>query len=159
MAASQQTVHVQKSHDAELANATFSGDLDAAGGFRKNFGPFVRDNVAAGLTDSVCAVGATAAPQVDLVCHRAGSLVGISASFTVAPAGANLTVKVFKNGALLNAAAILTVVPGAPLGYAVTFAKDLYTLAAGDRVGIAITTPGGWTATTSDIAVLAEVEG
>jgi hypothetical protein len=125
---------------------------------REQMGVWVRDNVAAGLTDSVLSLNATAAVQLERAAIRAGSVTGIGMTLTVAPAGANLVAKVFKNGTLLNAACILTVVPGAPLGYSVSFAKGLYTFAAGDRLGVAITTPGGWTATTSDIAVSLEIE-
>jgi hypothetical protein len=139
---------------------TVTGDLDAGGGFRQFVGPFVRDNVAANLTDSRAGLGATAAVQLDLAMPRAGSLVGITAAFTVAPAGASLVVSVFKNGALMDAAAILTVPAGATLGHAATFAKGTsgLTFAAGDRIGIALTTDGSWTATTSDASVLAWVE-
>lgn len=158
---SQKTAYVHKGGDAELADGTFTGDLSAAGGFRKNLGPFVRDNVAASLTDSRLGVGATGAPQLDLVVTRAGSLVGIAASFTVAPAGSTMTISIFKNGALMHATAVLSVTAGATLGRATTFTKDTANLsvAAGDRIGVAITTDGSWTATTSDLAVLVEIEG
>lgn len=161
MSATQTTVEVQKGHDAEIANATLSGDIDAAGGFRKTYGTFVRDNVAASLTDSRLAIGATAAPQQDLVVSRAGSLVAITASFTVAPAGSTMTISVFKNGALMHATAVLSVTVGATLGRYVVFSKDTTNLsvAAGDRIGVAITTDGSWSATTSDLAVTLEVEG
>jgi len=140
---------------------TTTGDLDAAGGFRKTYGPFLQDNVAASQAAVRLALGATGNPQVDLVASRAGSLVAITASFTVAPAGSALIVSVFKNGSLLHATAILTVAPGAPLGYVQLFAKDNVNLlfVAGDRVGVAVTTDGSWTATTSDIAIGVELEG
>lgn len=161
MAASQTTVNVLKGGDAEVQELTAAGDIEAAGGFRKNFGPFVRDNVAASLTNAACFVGVSGAGQTELVATRAGSLVGISASLSVAPAGASLTVSVFKNGALMHATAILTIPAGAPLGYYVVFAKDTanLTVAAGDRLTAVVTTPAGWTAITSDIAILLEIEG
>lgn len=145
-----------------------TGDLDAAGGYWIPYGPFVRDNVAASLTDSRVALGATGATVLEAAVLRAGSLVGITCSFiTAPPAGGSLTVSVFKGTAaggamgLLHATAILTVPAGAPLGYSVPFAKDNANLlfAAGDRVGIAITTPAGWSAITADIAVYAIIEG
>lgn len=161
MSASQNTVQALKGKDHECANLSASGDLDAAGGFIKTYGTFMRDNVAAGVTDSRLGLGATGNPQQDLVVSRAGSLRAITASLTVAPAGAALTVSVFKNGALMHATAILSVPAGATLGHVATFAKDTanLTVAAGDRIGVAITTPGGWTSTTSDLAVTVEVEG
>ena len=141
--------------------ATITGDIDAAGGFPLPFGPFVQDNVAANQAAVVVKLGATAAPQVDAVAWRAGSLRGIVASFTVAPAGTDLVVSILKNGVLLHATAILTVAAGAALGRTVTFAKDNADLlfAAGDRIGVTVTTGAGWTATTSDMAVYAIVEG
>lgn len=134
------------------------GALASAGGMRRFCGPFVRDNLAASLTDSRLGIGATGAPQLDIVMPRAGSVLAITCSLTVAPAGSNPVVRVFKNGALLNAACILTITAGADLDQFTTFAQDLYTFAAGDRIGVAVTTDGSWTATTSDIAVELEVE-
>jgi hypothetical protein len=139
---------------------TASGDIDAAGGFPISLGPWVQDNVAANQSAVALKIGATAAPQAEAVVWRAGSLRAILASFTVAPAGTDLVVSVFKNGSLLHATAILTVAAGAALGRVASFSKDTANLsfAAGDRVGIAVTTGAGWTATTSDLAVWALIE-
>ncbi len=138
-----------------------TGDIDAGGGFRKTFGPYLQDNVSASQTGVRLALGATGNPQQDLVASRAGSLVAITASFTVAPAGSTLTLQVYKNGALMHASAALSVPAGATLGHYAVFAKDTADLlvAAGDRIGVAITTDGSWTATTSDVAVMVEIEG
>lgn len=140
---------------------TASGDIDAAGGFHISMGPFVQDNVAANQSAVVVKLGATGATVVDGVAPRAGSLVGIVASFTVAPAGTDLVVSVLKNGTLIHSTGILTVTAGATLGRAVTFTKDNANLllAAGDRIGVTVTTGAGWTATTSDMAVFVIVEG
>lgn len=141
--------------------ATITGDIDAAGGFPLPFGPFVQDNVAANQSAVVVKLGATGATVVDGVAPRAGSLRGIVASFTVAPAGTDLVVSVLKNGTLIHATGILTVTAGATLGRTVTFTKDNANLlfAAGDRIGVTVTTGAGWTATTSDMAVFVIVEG
>jgi hypothetical protein len=132
---------------------------------RQLVGPFVRDNVAANLTDSRAAVGATGAPQVDLAMARAGYLTAIAAAFTVAPAGSTATITVFRAtgsgaAAALDATAVLSITVGATLGRVATFTAGTAALAfaAGDRLGVAITTDGSWTATTSDVSVVLEVE-
>lgn len=126
---------------------------------RQLVGPFVRDNIAASLTDSRAAVGATAAPELDIVMTRAGYVVGVSASFTVAPAGSTATVEVFKNGALIHSSGELSVTAGSSLARFATFTDGNANLAfaAGDKLGIAITTDSSWTATTSDMAAMIEV--
>lgn len=143
---------------AGIATAiTTTADLSAAGGFRSLLS-FVRDNLAASLTDSRLAIGATGNPQLDVVMPRAGSVMGLSCALTVAPAGSNPVLEVYKNGALLDAACILTITAGADLDQYTTFAKDTYTFVAGDRIGLAVTTDGSWTATTSDLSAAIEVE-
>lgn len=138
--------------------ADIAGDLSAPGGFRKDIGPWVQTNVGASQTDARLGIGASGTVHLDLVMPRAGSVMGIMASLTVAPAGSNPIVKVFKNGSALDAACILTVAAGSDLDQVALFAKDLYAFAAGDRIGLAITTDGSWSATSSDITVTLEVE-
>lgn len=146
------------SGDSDQDIAT-TGDLAAAGGFRSLVGPFILANVPASQTDTRLGVGATGVPQQDIVMPRAGSVMGITASFTEDPAGSDLILEVYKNGALLNAACILTVESdGTDLDQYAVFAKDTYTFAAGDRIGLALTTDGSWTATTSDLCAMVEVE-
>lgn len=139
---------------------TTTGDIDAGGGFRTLVGPFVQTDLAASQTDARLALGDEAAPNLDVIMPRAGSLVGICAGFTVAPAGSTMTVSVFKNGALMHATAVLSVTAGATLGRVALFSKDTANLsfAAADRIGVAITTDGSWTAITSDITVFLWVE-
>lgn len=133
--------------DAYLGDAVYGDGINS----RQPYGPFVRTDLAASLSDSRLGIGATAAPNVDAAVGTTSSLTRIVATLTVAPAGGNLVLKVFKNGTLLNAAAILTIVPGAGLVYSVTFARGTYPLLATDKVGIAVDTAAGWTATTSDL--------
>lgn len=123
---------------------------------RQPIGPFVQDNVAANQASVALAVGATAAPQVTLVPTRDGSLVGISASFTVAPAGTDLTLQLTKEGVAV-AGAILTVAAGATLGRSVTFPPGKFDFLAGQRLGVVVITGAGWTAVTSDVAVMLEI--
>lgn len=128
-----------------------------AKGWRQALGPWVQDNVAANQAAVVIKVGATAAPQTELVTPRAGSVTGITLSATVAPAGTDATFTVTKNGSAISGC-ILTVAAGATLGRSATFTPGTYPIAASDRLGVTVTTGAGWTATTSDVAVCVEVE-
>lgn len=151
--------NVTTTGDVSAADITATGDLAAAGGYRSLVGPFILANVPASQTDTRLGVGASGAPQQDIVMPRAGSVMGITASFTVDPAGSDLVLEVYKNGALLNAACILTVAAaGTDLDQYAVFAKDTYTFAAGDRIGLALTTDVSWTAITSGLCAMVEIE-
>lgn len=132
-----------------------SSDLgDIAGGHRQNIGGWVRDNIAASLTNSQLGRFVTANPQLQWRAPRAGSVMSVGSVFTVATAGASITISVFKNGSLLASHAIGTGVTSNMQAYA----KDAQVFAAGDLIDIRITTPAGWTAVTSDLVVDVEVE-
>lgn len=120
----------------------------------------MQDNVSASQAAVALGFGATDNPQNTWVASRAGSLMGIQATFTVAPAGSSLVLSVYKNGSLMHASAILTVTVGASLGRTTTFAKDTtgLTFVANDILSVRVTTDGSWSATTSDVAVCLEVE-
>jgi hypothetical protein len=128
-------------------------------GSRQLIGPWAQTNISASQASVQIGVGASGASQLDVGMARDGFLVGITATFTVAPAGSTLTVKVFKNGALLDATAVLSVTTGASLVRTATFVDGTAALGfvAGDKLGVAILTDGSWSATTSDVAVMLEV--
>lgn len=128
-----------------------------AKGWRSYVGPWVQDNIAASQTDIALKRAAAANTGTEFVPDRPGSIVGIGASFTVAPAGSTLTLKVTKNGSVIANCA-LSVTAGATLGRSTTFASGLYTFAAGDRISMAINTDGSWTAITSDLVADIEIE-
>lgn len=132
----------------------------AATAARQLIGPWAQTNIAASQASVQIGVGANGASQLDVAMARDGFLTAITATFTVAPAGSSLIVKVFKNGALLDATAILTVTTGSTLARTVTFVAGTAALGfvAGDKLGVAILTDGSWTATTSDVAVMLEVQ-
>jgi hypothetical protein len=127
---------------------------------RQLIGPWAQTNIAASQASVQIGLGASGAVQLDAVMMRDGFVTGISASFTVAPAGSTLTLKIYKNGALIDATGILSVTAGASLARRATFVAGLAALGfvAGDVLGIAILTDGSWTATTSDVAVMLEVQ-
>lgn len=125
--------------------------------WRTILAPWVQDNIGASQTAVALKVAAAANTGTSMAQMRAGSVVGIGASFTVAPAGSALTLAVTKNGSVISGCT-LSVAPGATLGRSTTFATGAYTFAAGDVLGVAITTDGSWTATTSDVVVAVEVE-
>lgn len=132
-----------------------SSDLgDILGGHRQTITGWVRDNVAASLTNSALSRFATAAVQLQWTAPRAGSVLSVGSVWTVATAGAAPTISVFKNGSLLVAHN-----PGLGLLANVqTYAKDAQVFAANDELDIRITTTAGWTAVTSDLVVDLEVE-
>lgn len=147
------------------ANATVTGDIAAAGGFRQCI-QFGYANIAAGnavapasstpVTLHWCGV---ATISVGWVAPRAGSFTALSAALSEAAAGSNLIVGVYVNGTIANAAAIVTLASGTSDTKArTTWAKDTYTFAAGDVIDIRIRAGSGWTATTADIGVALEVE-
>lgn len=125
---------------------------------RQLVGPWCQTNIAASQASVQIGLGADGASQVDMPMLRDGFLTGIAATFTVAPAGSTLTVKVFKNGSLIDATGVLSVTTGSSLVRRVTFTAGTAALGfvAGDKIGVAILTDGSWTATTSDVAVMLE---
>lgn len=120
-------------------SASFSGDITASGGFLHSVGPFYV-TTAASQTDAALKLGDTAGQS--WVAPRAGSVMASSAMVdaAVTGAGTSVTVKVFKNGSLLNAAFNLAFTQaGAETGAYATAAKDLYTFAAGDKITVTYT--------------------
>lgn len=128
-----------------------------ANGFRQMTGPWVQDNVAASQSAVALKLAAAANTGVEVAMPRAGSITGIGAAFTVAPAGAACVLDVTKNGTAISGCTI-SVPAGATLGHQATFVAGLYTFAAGDRIGVKITTTGSWTAITSDLTAQVEIE-
>lgn len=124
---------------------------------RSLLGPWVQDNVAASQAGVALKRAAAANTGTEGVSPRPGSVTGIAAAFTVAPAGTDLVLQVTKNGTPVSGC-ILTVAAGATLGRSAVFKASLYNFIAGDRLGVIVTTGAGWTATTSDVVVDVEIE-
>ena len=120
-------------------------------------GPWVQDNVAANQAAVALKRAAAANTGTEFVPTRAGSIIGIGASFTVAPAGSTLVLTVTKNGSAISGC-VLNVTAGATLGRSTTFAPGSYVFAAGDGISVTVTTDGSWTATTSDMVVDLEMD-
>lgn len=120
-------------------------------------GPWVQDNVAASQSAVVLKVAAAANTGTEVAAPRAGFVAGISATFTVAPAGSTLVLTVTKNGSAISGC-VISVTAGATLGRATAFAQGIYGFAAGDRIGVTVTTDGSWTAITSDMVVNVDLE-
>jgi hypothetical protein len=127
--------------------------------------PFSVTNVAAGsdasppLSTPVQAQWAGAAGvAVGWVAPRAGSLTGLSAALSGAAAGSNAIVGVYKNGTIMNAAAIVTLASATSDTKAHgTFTPGTYTFAAGDVIDVRIRTGSGWSATSVDLGVAVEI--
>ncbi len=128
--------------------------------------PFSVTNVAAGdnatpasSTPVAAQWAGAAAVTVGWVAPRAGSLKSLTAALSAAAAGSNCIVGVYKNGTILNAAAIVTLASATSDTKAVAnFALGGYTFAAGDVLDVRIRTGSGWSATTADLGVAVEVE-
>lgn len=137
---------------------TMGGDVTAAGGYRQTVDGWIQDNVAANQTnvELTRAVGRWTAP-------RAGSVTAIVVHATEARTAGTVTVDVFKNTGLAGAAGssigLTAVLDGTNTSRkATTQAKDTDAFAVGDELYIVVTTPAGWTPTTSDIRCALEVE-
>ena len=100
-----------------------------------------------------------AAVQVSFCAMRAGSITGLSAVLSAAAAGSNCIVVVYKNGTIIDAAAIVTLASATSDTEAYgTFTLGSYTFVAGDNLDIRIRTGSGWSATTADLGVILEIE-
>lgn len=146
-------------------NLFLSGDLAAGGGFRQCV-QFGRADVAAGSNATASAstpvqvgYGANGAVLAGWVAPRAGSITALSVGLSGAAAGSDCIVGVYKNGTLVNAAAVVTLASAtSDTSARTTFAKDLYAFAAGDVIDVRIRTGTAWSATTVDLAVAVEIE-
>lgn len=137
-----------------------SGSAFGADGHRQMIGPWVQDNVAASQAAVALGLGSTGKPQLAIVMTRAGSLVGVSVFSSVAAAGSIATLTVTKNGVATTLTVTLDAsINGGLKNFAVA-AKDAagLTFAAGDTVGVTVTTDGSWSATTADINVEVQFE-
>lgn len=136
-----------------------TADLDAGGGYRQSFDIWFQDDVAASQSAVALArIGDAVWAAMDgkLIMPRAGSVTGICVKSNDARTAGTLTVEVTKNGAGIGLTAVLD---GSNTTFkATTQAKDTDTLAAGDEIGVTITTDGDWAPTTADIRVCVEVE-
>jgi len=150
---------------AITGDTTITGDIAATGGFRQCV-QFGRADVAAGDNASAASstpialgFGANGACVVGWVAPRAGSITALSAALSAAAAGSNLIIGVYKNGTIMNAAAIITLASATSdtKGYT-TFAKDTYTFAANDVIDVRYRASTGWSATTADLGVGLELE-
>ncbi len=134
--------------DVSAGTVAASGDLSAAGGFRRTVGPFTAPGAA----------GVTAASQTNLDCRyshtvtaaasswvapRAGSITGLSAQLSAAitGSGTSIVVSATVNGTEVALTVSLTEA-GAEVKGQSTAAKDALAFAAGDVIGISYTSTG-----------------
>jgi len=131
-----------------------SGDLSAVGGFKQGY-VFMQINVAASQSAVALDVSGLAG-NTEIVMPYAGSVLAISIASNAARAGGTLTVDVTINGVATGLQAVLDATN--TTYHRATQAKDTDTFAAGDRLGVKITTDASWTPTTADIVVAVLVE-
>jgi hypothetical protein len=127
------------------------------------FQPFTRANIAASLTNSTLEYGDPASNSQEALAPFAGVLRGLSCRLSSAAAGSTLTASVFQNGSDTGTSYDVVLTPGAggggdQQGYTIVARGTATVVAAGDRLGVRITTTGSWTSTGSDIAALVWVE-
>lgn len=145
-----------------MQEQTFQGGI--AFGCRA-FVPFGHPNIAAGDNATPASstpvqihwCGVSGLSTAGFVAPRGGNLRSISVSLSGNAAGSVAIFGVYKNGTIINAAAIATVALSASTAYA-TFPVDTYGFDAGDVIDVRVRTGSGWTATTVDAAVAVEVE-
>ena len=101
--------------------------------------------------------GVSALGAANFVANRSGSIVGIGGALTAAASGSVAIIGVYKNGTIVNAAAITTIAVLGTENYT-TFAAGTYTFVPGDNLDIRIRTGSGWNVLTTDIAAYIELE-
>ncbi len=148
---------------------TISGSLIASGGISsgvRQLVPFGMLNIAAGDNAAPASAtpvqvfwcGASGLTTCGFVANRAGSVVGLSANINTAAAGSNLIVGVYKNGTIINAAAIVTLASAtSDVKASGTFAQGSYTFVAGDVIDVRVRTGSGWSATAADMSCAVEI--
>lgn len=136
-----------------------TADCDFGGGYRQVIDGWYQDDVTA--SQSSVALGRVgdavwAAFDGKWIAPRAGSITGVAVKSNDARTAGTLTVEVTKNGSGTGLTAVLD---GTNTTFkATTQAKGSDTFAAGDELGVIITTDGSWAPTTADIRVCIEVE-
>jgi len=146
------------------AAQTFSGGITR--GVRQIV-PFGQTNIASGDNATPASAtpvqthwcGVSGLTTCAFVALRAGSVTGLSINLNTAAAGSNLIVGVYKNGTIINAAAIVTLASAtSDVKGSGTFAQNAYTFAAGDVIDVRIRTGSGWSATAADASIAVEIE-
>jgi hypothetical protein len=145
--------------DVQVGAFDRTGDLDFIGGFREVVDSWDQDLVVAGQTavELTRAAGRWRAP-------RAGSVTGVVVASTAARVAGTLTINVYKNTGLADAAGALLGTLAAVLDgtntsrKATTQAKDTDVFAAGDELYLVVTTDAGWLPVTANIRAALEVE-
>jgi hypothetical protein len=127
-----------------------TGDITAAGGFRRSVGPFTAPGAAgvtaASQTNLDCRYVHTvtaAAASLSWVAPRAGSIMALSAALdqAITGAGTTITVSAVKNGTEVALTVVLTQAGAETKGQS-TATKDTLTFVAGDIIGVSYTSTG-----------------
>lgn len=118
---------------------------------RQEVGTWGRDDVAAGLVDSPMLPPEIASVAfAERLMIGGGSVVGMKAQLSEAPAGSALTFTVSKNG--VATAADMVIAIAGPLNSIFMFATPV-DYSAGDTLGVKVSTGGGWTSVNLDALV------
>jgi len=137
-------------------NVSFSGDIEAAGGFRTILEPWYINNLSGGVGPADMNHDPGAAAFIDeIVMIRAGSITGVCTRYTSTVTAGTIDVEVYKNGAATGLIAQLNTTD--TVFKATTQAKDADTFVAGDRIKLQYTT-AGLTPTAGDLKASVEIE-
>jgi hypothetical protein len=144
-----------------FANSGSSLDLSSISGLGSTnkviFSTAPTANIINGLLNRAMILG-------NFTTHTANGVEAFSAyngsnNLNTAAAGSNLIVGVYKNGTIINAAAIVTLASATnDVKGSGTFAQNAYTFAAGDVIDVRTRTGSGWSATAADASIAVEIE-
>lgn len=152
------------------AAQTFTGGVSVTGGITggvRQIIPFGQTNIAQGDNATPASstpvqahwCGASGLTTAAFIAMRAGSVTGLSINLNAAAAGSNLIAGVYKNGTIINAAAIVTLASAtSDVKGQGTFTSGSYTFVAGDVIDVRIRTGSGWSATAADASIAVEIE-
>jgi hypothetical protein len=143
----------------------------ASGGLAPVVGPrelltFAKANIAAGDNADPALATPVAIPHcgvatipAGVTMQRPGYLMGFSVKMSAAAHGSSIIYGVYKNGAIINAATIITVTAASGLTTGIlTATAGMFKFAAGDVLDVRVRTGSGWDVLTTDVNVLVEVE-
>jgi len=143
--------------DATAGDIGAEADIHAAGGYKNSFN-FGKENVAASQTAVAIYVSSFSETNTEIVMPYAGSVIAISVASNDARTAGTLTVDATINGTATGLQAVLDVT-NTTYHYASQAPETAGdTIAAGDRLGVKITTSADWLPTTADIVVTVVIE-
>jgi hypothetical protein len=146
-------------------SATFKAVLDASGdlisqsvgGQKVALGPWIDDNLVTNQTVLKLSVSQVATVP-DISVPYAGSVIGLTLNLQTHMTAGTLKAWATKNGVTVATVVVNATTAVGALAFTTTQAKDVTTLAAGDRVGVAVSTSTTYAPTSNDPVLTVWVE-